>query len=137
MPKFYPDLENSSGLLIGNLLDTYLLTKDLKSALGKRILFTKADGKVYESKALAKPVLAQALAGGEAKLKARLNGSVEILNLLPFERALELYRIATKPEYNAPSLAEALASAPATETSLVKLDTGATVLISPNVIKLD
>jgi hypothetical protein len=98
MPKFYPDLENCAELLLGNLLDTHLLGKDLKRALGKRLLFTKADGKVYQSATMEKAVLAQAVAAGEVRLKARLNGAVDVLNLLPYEKALELYRAATKKQ---------------------------------------
>ncbi len=107
MPRFYPDLENSAELLMGQLLNRHLQTKDLKRALSKRLLFTKADGKIYQTKPMTKEELAAKLATGLDALKARFEGAVEVLNVLPIDKALELYEAGTKPEAKTPASAQA------------------------------
>ena len=75
--------------IFGDLLNEWLYAKDLKKAMAKRILFQKEDGKVYQTKTMP-----------AAELKANLNQTnfletikaKTVLNLLPFEKALTIYR---------------------------------------------
>lgn len=75
--------------IFANLLNEWMLSKDLKRAMAKRILFQKEDGKVYETKIMP-----------AAELKSRLNQThlleilkaKTVLNLLPFDKALTIYR---------------------------------------------
>jgi hypothetical protein len=46
------NLKNDAELLIGKLFENYLLEKELKKALKKRILFTKSGGKLYQTNVL-------------------------------------------------------------------------------------
>lgn len=65
-------------LLLGGLLDEHLLTKDLKSLLKRKLVFIARDGKLYSSR----------LVAGAALPK----DAVSVLNTLPFDEALVLYR---------------------------------------------
>lgn len=77
----YPEaLPINADLLVSTLLEEHLIAKDLRAALRRRILFTRADGKVYELRGTVRP----------AKLDA-----VKVLNDLPFEEALALYKAAS------------------------------------------
>lgn len=78
------------GLLYDHL-DKRALTRDLKN----RFVFTKADGKVYQTKKLS-PDVVTAMKGDPALLASKLKDSVAILNLLPFDQALGLYRAGTQ-----------------------------------------
>ena len=82
-------LEHDADTLIGDLFNYWLHSRDLKKSLSKSILFIGEDGKLWRSKqtdlkaALSRPDISQ-------KLKAK-----QILNFLPFDAALEIYKGAT------------------------------------------
>lgn len=71
--------------LIGDLITDYLLSKDLKKALKKKVLFTKKETVgIYEVKILSCPLE-----------RMRLNPKADkILNDLPFDEALKIYKTA-------------------------------------------
>jgi hypothetical protein len=81
--------EHDADILIGNLFDYWLHSRDLKKSLAKSILFIGEDGKLWRSTqtdlqaALSRPDISQ-------KLKAK-----QILNLMPFDTALSIYQGAT------------------------------------------
>jgi hypothetical protein len=76
-------------LICGDLVNDFLVTKDLKRALSKKVLFKKkgSDG-VFETKG----------ARNKATLEhwvtqiAEREDTTEVLNLLPIDKALEIYR---------------------------------------------
>jgi hypothetical protein len=70
----YGEIEPDADILIGDLLNDYLAAKDLKRAMGRKVLFLRG-GKVYEVKK-----------GGPPP-----TGAEKVLNDLPFEEALSLY----------------------------------------------
>lgn len=82
-------LENDADILIGNLFNNWLQSRDLKKLLAKSIVFISEDGKLYRSKqtdlqaALFRPDISQKL------------GAKQILNLMPFDSALSIYQGAT------------------------------------------
>jgi hypothetical protein len=86
------EMEQNHETIFGELINQWLFEKDLKKALSKRILFVKEDGKVYETKALKADQLKLNLSQGRLPemLKAKA-----ILNLLPFDQALNIYKGAT------------------------------------------
>lgn len=68
-----------------------MVAKDLKRALGGKVLYTLHDKPgLFETKKVSKAVLTQWLAD-PAKLTAALKAK-EVLNLLPFDEALKIYR---------------------------------------------
>lgn len=67
-------LEQNADMVLGALLSKHLATKDLQRIFKTKTLFTAADGKMYTVK------------GGIAPTDA-----VKILNLMPFDEALQLY----------------------------------------------
>jgi len=77
--------------VIGDLMNAWLFTRDLKQALDKRILFINQDGELRQTKTITpKAKLNIFLASPDHYLKT-LNAS-KVLNLLPFDEALSLYR---------------------------------------------
>jgi hypothetical protein len=77
--------------VIGDLMNAWLFTRDLKQALDKRILFINKDGELRQTKTITpKAKLNIFLASPEHYLKS-LNGC-KVLNLLPFDEALSIYR---------------------------------------------
>ncbi len=78
--------------LVDDLVAEALIERDLKKALAKRVLFTVA-GKagIFQLKACKADVLAQTLK--DPRLGQRLKAD-KILNLLPFDEALVLYKSA-------------------------------------------
>jgi hypothetical protein len=78
--KYFPkESPMDADLLLGTLLEEHLLAKDLRSALKKKVLFTRADGKLYQLRGTTRP--------------ANL-GAGKILNDMPFEEALKVYKTA-------------------------------------------
>jgi len=76
--------------LIDDLLTQFLIEKDLRSALSKRVIYTKKDTKgIFQSKALTAKVLAAHLA--HPLLCEKWNIDV-LLNALPFGEALVLFK---------------------------------------------
>lgn len=78
--------------IFGDILADWLRAKDLKRMMAKRVLFVKEDGLIYQTKTMAAPALRQYL--NEPKLKDLYKGKT-ILNLLPFEQAMTIYKGAT------------------------------------------
>jgi hypothetical protein len=77
-------------ILIGDLLEDHLLAKDLKRAMTNKILFTKVGSEgIFETRKLTPAQVGTYLRDPQtpAKLKA-----VQILNLLPMETALAIYK---------------------------------------------
>jgi len=100
--KTFPD-DNSHGItisidaeiIIRELVNDWLLARDVKRDLAKKVMYTVADDDgLYETKAI--PGLAQHVAKGEAHMRNYMRNfkrpPVKILNLLPLEEAVELYR---------------------------------------------
>lgn len=75
---YQPDVES----VLGDAFDTWLASRDLKRALAKRYLVVKQDGKIYETCTKA--------------ARPFLDGVVHVLNDLPFDEALALYRKASR-----------------------------------------
>jgi hypothetical protein len=82
-------LNHDADWLIMNLIAEWLITRDLKRALSKRVLFINSGGVILETSALSKERLAIVLSKPEDYLKQ----AAKILNLLPFAEALALYRL--------------------------------------------
>ncbi len=72
-----------------------LIRADLKKALRKAILFTKDDGKVYEikPKGLRGSIPSDKVGKYADLVKERHGPSTLVLNVMPFEKALEIYRL--------------------------------------------
>jgi hypothetical protein len=76
--------------LIGDLLTEYLIGKDLRSALSKRILFTKKNEKgIFQTKPM--PADSRSLLLARPDIQAQRGMNV-ILNALPFAEALVIYK---------------------------------------------
>jgi hypothetical protein len=73
---FNMELAMSTELVLGELLEKHLAAKDLKSALRRKVLFTRTDGKLYEVRGTARPT------GPDV---------AKVLNDLPFEEALSIF----------------------------------------------
>jgi hypothetical protein len=83
------DLKQDAESLINNVLSDWLISKDLKKLLSSRILFTRTDNRILQTKKLDKAVLERTLAT-EALYKPLM--AVKILNQLPFSEALAVYK---------------------------------------------
>ena len=79
-------VEQSADGVIGDLLGKFLAAKDMKRKLKSRILFTKADGKLYVTSTLTPAQMAACISG-----KMPVRDAVTILNRLPEAEALALY----------------------------------------------
>lgn len=77
-----PDAES----LIGRALDAWLMARDFDRAIKRRVLFTKADGKVYQTPTMPPERVRDLLANPQ-----RLKGAVQVLNSLPRDQALAAY----------------------------------------------
>lgn len=83
---FQPDGE----WLVGAALNTWILRRDMKRALKKRILFTRSDQPgLFQSKVLKPVQLQHTLASSEIRQKWNVQ---VFLNLVPEEEAFRLYR---------------------------------------------
>jgi len=85
--SYQPDADS----VIDDLLADELRRRDLRRALGGKLLFTKADGKLYETKRMPAATLAAKLR--DPGLPSRLS-AVKVLNSLPFDEAYAVYRAA-------------------------------------------
>lgn len=83
-------LEMDAELIVGQLLDQWIVLRDFRRDLRGAILFTKADGKLYTLKPRDKARMPTLLAQVAAKEVAP--DAVAILNLLPEPEAVALYR---------------------------------------------
>lgn len=82
-------LNHDADWLIMDLMAEWLITRDLKRALSKKVLFTNSGGAIMETKTMPKERLAFVLSKPEKYFET----AVKILNLLPFAEALALYRL--------------------------------------------
>jgi hypothetical protein len=82
-------LEQTHETIFGELLNEWLHAKDLKKVMAKRIVFQKEDGKIYETKVMSSEGLKVYLK--QNRLQEMLKAKT-ILNLLPFDKALTIYR---------------------------------------------
>jgi hypothetical protein len=83
------EMEQTHETIFGDILTNWLHAKDLKRAMSRCVMFTREDGRVYQSAGMKKEALAKYLS--EGKLSEALRAK-EILNLLPLDRALEIYK---------------------------------------------
>jgi hypothetical protein len=82
-------IEQTHEIIFGELLNDWLLDKDLKKQLNSKILFTKEDGKIYATKTQKPAELKLTLS--ITSLAQRLNAKV-ILNQLPYTQAKQIYK---------------------------------------------
>ena len=83
------EMEQTHETIFGDILTDWLHAKDLKRAMSRSVMFTREDGRVYQSMSMEKAALAKYLS--EGKLYEALKAK-EILNLLPLNKALEIYK---------------------------------------------
>ena len=83
------EMEQTHETIFGEILTDWLHAKDLNRAMSRCVMFTREDGRVYQSAGMKKEALAKYLS--EGKLSEALRAK-EILNLLPLDRALEIYK---------------------------------------------
>jgi hypothetical protein len=86
------ELEQNYETIFCELINDWLKAKDLKRLMSKRVLFQKEDGFIYQTKCMASDALKQYL--NEPKLQTLYQGKT-VLNLLPFDQALNIYKGAT------------------------------------------
>jgi len=79
--------------LIGDLLQDYLVTRDLKRILSTKLLFIKGN-KLMQTGRATKDKLARWLAPDQRQRSAEMLGTTptDILNLMPFDQALATYK---------------------------------------------
>ena len=83
--------ERDAEMVINDLMSVWISSRELNRLLKKRILFVRG-GHLLQSNQLSKQSMDHVLSNPESGA-TRLRTSVEsILNLMPFDRALELYR---------------------------------------------
>ncbi len=87
------EMEQTHETIFGDILTSWLMSKDLKRLMSKRIVFVKEDGNVYETKAFTADQLKLNL--NQSKLPEMLKAKT-ILNLLPFDQALTIYKGASQ-----------------------------------------
>lgn len=81
--------------LINDLFIDWLIAKDLKRAMNGRVLFLDDKGAIRQTKKQATAIVARVLAD-PVKVKQYWPNAKSILNLLPFDEALAIYK-ATAP----------------------------------------
>ncbi len=85
-------MKQTAESIIDNLLNDYLTRRDLQRLLSKRLVWKSSDGKLRETaKVMDKATLAKYVALGDS-IKQKLRDCVECLNVMPFDKALELYK---------------------------------------------
>jgi hypothetical protein len=82
-------MEQTHETIFGELLNEWMLDKDLKKRLNSKILFIKEDGKVYETKTQKPSELKFTLS--IPRLAERLSAKV-VLNNLPYAQAKQIYK---------------------------------------------
>lgn len=83
------ELEQTCETIFNELVNDWLKAKDLKRLMSKRVLFLKEDGFIYQTRTMAADALKQYL--NEPKLAELYKGN-QVLNLLPFDQALNIYK---------------------------------------------
>ena len=82
------EIHQNHEIIFGELMNDHLIKKDLKGFLASKIVYT-SDGKLYATNAKTASELKIALA--KPDLKQQLKADL-ILNLLPFDEALQTFR---------------------------------------------
>lgn len=78
--SFYGMLSpQNAATVLGDALDTFLAARELRTKLRRQCVFTTTDGKLYSVKGTARPAY---------------KDIAKVLNELPFDEALELYKTA-------------------------------------------
>jgi hypothetical protein len=89
---FQPDADT----VIMRALDEFLLSRDLKRDLTKRVIFVSRDGTLRQTRTFKRDEMIRLLSDPD-KLQAKLE-STAILNLLSFDAALAIYREKVGPK---------------------------------------
>jgi len=84
------EIKQDAELLIDELLTTWLYARDLKRMMAKKIVF-KRDGQILETVKLTPVAMQNYLTSPTFKERMKAD---EILNAIPFDKALEIYRSA-------------------------------------------
>ena len=84
------EIKQDADLLIDELLTTWLYARDLKRMMAKKIVF-KRDGQILETVKLTPVAMQNHLKSPTFKERMKAD---EILNMIPFDKALEIYRSA-------------------------------------------
>jgi len=84
------EIKQDAELLIDELLNTWLYARDLKRIMAKKIIFTRK-GQMLETEKLTPLAMQNCLTSPTFKESMRAD---EILNAIPFSKALEIYRSA-------------------------------------------
>lgn len=79
-------IEQDADTITGNLIVEWLQARDLKKTLSKYVVYTKDDGKIYQTKFKDHKA---ALAHPDLMLRV---GAKRVLNFMPFEQAMALYK---------------------------------------------
>ena len=78
--------------LINDLIETHLVSKDLKKLFTKHIVYTKrGEVGVFQIKSVRKPAEVFMLKNTVEQMRTKFNID-KILNLIPFDEALKIYR---------------------------------------------
>lgn len=82
---------------IGELFDEWLITRDLKKRIGKKMLFTIKGKKGVFAVSFKQPQALEAIVRDKGMLAAfaHRHKAERILNTLPFEEALQIFRAST------------------------------------------
>jgi hypothetical protein len=83
------EIEQTHETIFGDLINDWLIDKDLKKLLGSKVVYTKEDGKLYGTVLLKPLELASKLA--QSDLTERLSAKL-ILNQLPYSHALQIFK---------------------------------------------
>ena len=83
------EMSQNHETIFGEILTDWLYAKDLKRAMSRSVLYTKNDGRLYQGMSMSADSLKQYLS--EPKL-ADLYKDKQVLNLLPFDQALTIYK---------------------------------------------
>ncbi len=105
LPKEVTNIKNSDGsfwemtqnleTICHDLVSKHLDIRELNNKFKNRLVYTKTDGSVYETKIIKKETMAEFFADKSVyyRIKAKL-GAVDFLNEMSQEKALETYRMA-------------------------------------------
>jgi hypothetical protein len=88
-----PDFDANLELLCGEIVDAWLVERDMKNALKKKVLFYKEAPKAKGAPLYEAPLKGRTFEQVRSAYEAKFPGAI-ILNALPVEQALPLYRMA-------------------------------------------
>lgn len=86
------EYEQSCESIIDGMVTDYLIRRDMKTALKRKVLFTKAGTKgVFATKGMKPEEVTAAVAKGEGHVKTLLKDADRVLNCLPEDEAFAIY----------------------------------------------